>query len=438
MGKKVNIVKKIIRSWPAYRKFVEARGINVQKITSLSELPLLDREFLSLAIYSLPLFKVRYIIPSSGSTGNDFSFGIFGHSEIEESLSDIDSFLDKRFNISKNRTLLLNMLPGAISLQSSKASVASIGVRMDTAISAVRLFGNCFDQLILIGEPLFIKNLIELGREESILWRYIPLFVIVGGEWISESYRNYLESIIGHNRIYSSMGMAELGLNYFYETTETIMLRRLMFDNKELSQVILGDLNFCPMIFNYNKDRVYVETLTDLGDALDSIVLTTLDANRALPLVRYKTGDKGKILDRSEVNRILEAFGYGALFSKSGPAVLAHFGRGKCISGVYPERVKEILCRYYRIASTTTGNFMLYDEGDSVRLEIQLKESINPGQDLEDIYKGAFQELGVQVRLYPFTKYPRSLDYERKVRYVYEGNCSHHRRREKLELSNAL
>jgi phenylacetate-coenzyme A ligase PaaK-like adenylate-forming protein len=438
MGEEVNIVKKIIRNWPAYRKFVERKGINASEITSISELPLLDKEFLSLAIYSVPIFKIHHIIPSSGSTGDDFSFGFFGRNELEESSTEIDSFLDERFNISNNKTLLLNMLPGAISLQSSKVSVASIGVRMDTAISAIKSFGTCFDQLILVGEPLFIKNLIELGCKESILWKYIPLFVIVGGEWISESYRNYLESIIGYNRIYSSLGMAELGLNYFYETQETIILRRLLFDNRQLVQDLFGEPEFCPMIFNYSEDRIFIETLAEPSDALNTILLTTMDANRALPLIRYKCGDKGRILSRDDVNHALETLGYGALFDESGPPLLAHFGRGKCVCSVYPERVKEILFKDLQIASTTTGNFMLYEEDNYVQLEVQLKESVHRSRDLEGIYREAFQELGVQVKLYPFMKYPRSLDYERKVRYVSESNCGQNRRREKCELSNAL
>jgi phenylacetate-CoA ligase len=428
-------VKKIIKNWPAYRKFVENSAIDLSKIKNLTDLPILDRQFIANAIHTVPLVKVRNIVPSSGSTGADFSFGLFGDIEMRKTLTAIEEFLGNRFNTKNKKTLLLNLLPGAISLQSSTVSVASIGVRMDTAISAIKTLGSSFEQIILVGEPLFIKNLVEYGQQQSIFWKYMPLFIMVGGEWISESYRNYLEGMVGYQRVYSSMGMAELGLNYFYETDETVMLRHLLFQDRHLLKMLLGEIDFCPMLFVYDEDEIFVETVKEHGDALESILLTTVDSERILPLIRYKSGDKGKILSRLEINKALIAAGYMELQSTTGPPLLAHFGRGKSIRGIYPEKIKEIIYSSDVIASSTTGNFLLSNGGDIAKLEVQLKQNVHSDFILENMYRNAFHGLPVHIKLYSFEIFPNPLDFERKVQYVFEGVSCKKRKGEKTELS---
>ena len=436
----VMLIKRIIKKWPAYMRFIEGKGIDPLKIESISDLPVIDKQFIARAIHTVPLFKVKNIVPSSGCTGADFSFGLFGEMEIKKASVAIEEFLQKRFNTGNKKTLILNLLPGAISIQSSTATVASIGVRIDTAIAAIRSLGSSFEQIILIGEPLFIKNLVECGLKQSIQWKYLPLFIIVGGEWISESYRTYLENIVGYHRIYSSMGMAELGLNYFYETDETIRLRRLLFEDSRLLRMLLGDLDFCPMLFAYGEEDVYVETIAEPNDAFESILLTTTDPMRVLPLIRYKGGDKGKKLSRPEINDALKAMGYGELLSKTGLPILAHFGRGKNISGIYPEAIKDIIYLSMEIASSTTGNFILNSgkDKDTVELGIQLKEDVYPTPDIKDIYRNSFNRLPVHIELYPFDLFPYPLNFERKVCYVTEGNNCRDRGREEIELSAAF
>ncbi len=431
-------LKKIIRNWPAYKTFIENQGIHPGRIKDLKELPIIDKHFISSAIHMVPLFKIRSIVPSSGSTGSDFSYGLFGANELKSTSYNIDSTLQSHFNTQNKKTLLLNMLPGAIALQSATLSVASIGVRTDTAISAIKAFSSSFDQLILLGEPLFIKKLIESGLNESVLWKHIPLFIIVGGEWTPESYTDYIERLIGPGRIFSSMGMAELGLNYFYETNETLLFRRVLFDDRSLLRTLFGNLDFCPMIFAYNEKETYVESVNEQGNNFESILLTTLNPNRALPLIRYKSGDKGKVLSRDKINSVMKAAGHTPIFNKSGPPVLAHFGRGKRVANIYPEMVKEIIFKTSEIASTTTGNFRLSENDNALHLQIQLKEGIHSDFTLENKYSRTFSILPVEITLYPLEQFPYSLDFERKVRYVSESNNCGKQNREKVGLSTAV
>ncbi len=426
-------VKKVIKKWPAYRKYVEAYLPDPLRFDTLSELPIIDKNFIATAIHSLPLFKVRNIIPSSGSTGNEFSFGLFGDDEIRKSSMAIEAFMRGRFQTDTKKTLLLNLLPGAIALQSSSVTVASIGVRADTAISAIKSLGSSFEQIILAGEPLFVKEVVEYGLTQSIVWPYLPISIIVGGEWISESYRRYIEGIVGQHRLFSSMGMAELGLNYFFETEQTLLLRKMLMKDSKLRKALFGEVSFCPMLFAYDERSIVVETIETPGEHLDSIILTAVDPDRVLPLIRYKSGDKGTILTWGGINLVLNSLGYRA-FDDTGLPVLAHFGRGKHISGIYPERMKELLYSSDEIASVTTGNFFLRRHSEAIALEVQLKEGVYPGPRTEHLFMEAFQASPVRIKLHPFERFPYALSFERKVQYVSEGNGCRERGREKIEL----
>jgi phenylacetate-CoA ligase len=430
-------VKKVIKKWPAYRKYIEGVLPNPLKFKNLSELPIIDKNFIAQAIHTVPLMKVRNIIPSSGSTGCEFSFGLFGTDEMKRSSVAIEAFLRKKFRTDTKKTLLLNLLPGAMSIHSSSVTVASIGVRTDTAISAIESLGSSFEQIILAGEPLFIKKLVEHGIEQSIVWKYLPLYIVTGGEWISESYRRYIEGMIGQNRLYSSMGMAELGLNYFFETDETLFLRKMLAKDRRLTKTLFGGAEFCPMLFSYDPRSLVVETVRERDEAFDSIILTTVDSDRVLPLIRYKSGDKGKKLSWSEINTALISFGYRPM-DDTGLPVLAQFGRGRNVAGIYPEMIKEVLYSSPEIASATTGNFFIRRDCETVSLEIQCSENVVPHIHLRALFSEFFSGIPVSIGLQPFESFPYALDFERKVQYVCESVSCMDRRREEAQLPAAV
>jgi phenylacetate-coenzyme A ligase PaaK-like adenylate-forming protein len=414
--KTISKVKRIIRKWPAYRKFVESAVGDLAGITSLSQLPITDREFISQAIHTVPLYKVRTIIPTSGSSGSGFTFGLFGAAELRKSEGAIDSFLRNRLHTDRKKTLVLNMLPGSVTFHASSVTVASIGVRIDTAISAVKSLSGSFEQVILVGEPLFVKALIEAGERAGIIWPYMSLIIFVGGEWIPESYRQYLERMVGPQRVYSSMGMAELGLHHFHETEETIAFRRLLDQDRKLLGVLCGDVPFCPMLFTFDERSLIIESHCEAGEPLDSVLLTSLDPKRVLPLIRFRSGDKGMLLKPAQRS---ENAASAACPGKA--PVLAHFGRGQHQNGIYPETVKELLYADHAIASAVTGNFQLLCDESKTVVHLQLSIGIRPDRDLRERCEMHFSGLPVSVMLHRFETFPSPLTFERKVQYVAEG-----------------
>src|SRR5262249_5603706 len=161
--------------------------------------------------------------------------------------------------------------------------------------------------------------------------------------------------------VMSSMGIAELDLNIFHETLDTIAIRRLAHRDAKLRRALFGDVTHCPMFFVYYPHRCYVEELAT-GGGQRELVLSMLSEEMKIPLLRYRTGDFGQIFAYGQVVEILARHGYRVAPDLKLP-FLAVSGRGKSIaagsSRLTPEEVKEALYTDHEIARALTGNFRL-------------------------------------------------------------------------------
>jgi len=407
-------LQKIINSWPAYRKYIENSGINPARIKSIKDLPVLNKQFLRQAANSLPINRIRYIVPSSGTTSGEFSYGLFGAQEISNSTLSLEHHVNDYFQTNQKRTLLINVLPGAIAVNIPSVTVLPVGTRIDSALAAVRTFSGLFDQIIMVGEPVFVKNLLEEGAAAGIPWHLLPLHMILGGDWISETYRSYLGSILGIANVFSSMGTAELGLNYFFETVETVLLRQILFQKRAVRTALFGKTPFTPMVFFYDRKALYVETVRD--ENFSPVLITTLSPKRILPLIRYQIGDCGRVLSADEINAALLKAGYPGFLKDEETGIFAHFGRGMSIGNIYPEQVKEILYRA-EIADLVTGNFHMVPDYRPV-LNIQLKKGVRLTAGIKARFRAAFPRIDILLKLCDFNHFPCPLDYERKIQYI--------------------
>ena len=76
----------------------------------------------------------------------------------------IDAALDAAFAIRSRSTLTINCLPMGVVFASHRMTVATTSVREDMAIALVRTFGDHDQQIILVGDPLFMKKIDRLRR----------------------------------------------------------------------------------------------------------------------------------------------------------------------------------------------------------------------------------------------------------------------------------
>lgn len=425
---------------PAYRKILVGAGVRADEIRSLSDfqrLPVLNKAttFQQFDVEELcvdgVLGDLGTLLTSSGHSGV-FAFGVTNRHALDATTQWVDDSLDLIFGVRSQRSLLVNCLPMGVKVPTRACALAEVSVRPDMAVSLVRNFGHHFSQVILLGEAAFIKLMLETGERSGVNWRDYRVHVILGEEPLAENARTYLASMLGHDFrrpehgvIFSSMGVAELGLNLFFEVPPMgplIALRRLLHSDSQLREQVLGPTRWVPSLFTFDPRRIVVEF-----DVLGRLILTTLDLQLRIPLIRYATGDRGAFVQLpSSMREVLEQHGIPWDVIEGIP-IVAIRGRGDYASAggarVYPEEVKEGLYLNPALAKVATGNFRLISGTSSVEIRIQL----TPGATRTPEVEAAFSRAISNYVLAPYTvschafedfRGGMTLDYERKFHYI--------------------
>jgi len=432
------------RTAPGYRKLVSeswgGRDVTVQTMESFrSNVPIIDKHvtFGRFPVRELcaggTTSGVRSVLTSSGHSGV-FSFGVNTEENLQNSAHAIDLGLQYMFDVDSRSTLLINALPMGVKVHTRATTIAETSVRDDMVLAVVKAFAPDFDQFIMVGEGSFIKKIIEDGAEQGIDWPKLPVSIIVGEEGISENYRTYMSKLIGiddpsepdSKMLGSSMGVAELDLNIFHETPDTIRIRRLAHQDARLRARLFGeDCRYCPMFFVYYPHRCLVEEF-QRPDGEPELVLSMLSEQMRIPLIRYRTGDVGSVLTHNEVVAALKECGYAIEPDLKLPFV-AVWGRDYAVetkSGrLTVGAVKESLYVDPKLAAACTGNFLLSTEGNALRADIQLKSGKQPSSHMIDQMASALQDYSrasAELNLRSYEGFPKGmiLDYERKFSYL--------------------
>ncbi len=433
-------------SIPAYQKFLKENGVSPNSIRSIEDfkkhVPIIDKDRtfklcacdIKKLCLSGEMLDVATIVSSSGVSGI-FSYGVNTKKEIEKAQEAIDFLLDYIFAVGEKKTLLINGLPMGVRIFSSLVTVADTSVRADIIISIIKTFASCFEQIILVGENSFVKKVLEDGLESGLDWKKIKMHVILGEEILPENLRTYLAGILGINPdlpereslIGSSFGVAEFGLNILYETKELIRIRRLLTRNKKFKEALIGkDLDNLPALLHYNPLRVYVEEL-EKEQGLSDIVLTNLEEDTSIPLVRYNIRDEGTCITFQHLKDTLIAFGYTNYVPRIRLPLVAIWGRSKIMLeegfALRPEFVKELLYQEKDIALNITGNFKLSNSKAGLRIEIQTKSNAPYSEGFENHLRDILISnipAKTEIIIYPYRDFPHGMElsYEKKFQYI--------------------
>jgi len=435
-----------IREVPAYRRLFSAHtNAAPADITDLAAFrqaaPLLDKHntFGAFDVRELSLGGtldgVRSFLTSSGHSGV-FSFGVNTAENLARSSRSIDTGLEYVFGVDERSTLLINALPMGVKVNTKATVLAETSVRDDMVYALVKKFAADFDQIIIVAEGSFAKKILEDGAEHhGIDWAGLPVSLITGEEGIAENYRDYVAGLIGvpdpghagGKLIMSSMGVAELDLNIFHETADTIAIRRLAHRDPALRKALFGDdATVCPMLFVYYPHRCYVEEVKGDG-AQPELVLSMLSEEMKIPLLRYRSGDLGRIFTYDRMVEILAAHGYRVAPDLKLPFV-AVYGRGSGVSAaagrLTPEEVKEAIYADHALAATLTGNFRITVGAESgIDIAFQLrkgKQAVAGAADRFAACLAAITPVSATARFIPYAEFPymMEVDWERKFRYV--------------------
>lgn len=369
---------------------------------------------------------VESIMLSSGFSGS-FSIDMSTGADHRNLKKMVDFGLQLGFNIDGKKTLLINTLPMGVRVETS-IPIAETSVREDLAVGVIGKFNGNFEQILVIGDPNFLKKLLEYGIENGIDWHKLNVSLISGGDFITENMRVYLETLIGANSakgnaLAITMGITELGMNLFHETEDTIKIRKLLVKDKSLYKALFGDeQKLIPLIMHYYPNRVFLESVPDNCPDSD-LVFSMLSPALKTPLIRYSPGDCGKIFQYSEIKKILIEKDYPDFIPKLKLPIVALFGRRNNfvnIGGIkfFSEEVSEILYADFDVAKSITGNFVINKSG---LIEIQLGKKYT--DILPKLKKLFYEYKGIvpKMKIYGYSDFPyqRDIDYERKFRHIY-------------------
>ncbi len=426
---------------PAYRKLLAQRRVDPGSITTAEEfksfVPLIDKHetFAAHGIEELcvggTIDGMKLGMSSSWFSGV-FSFGINTPRNYRDTAKSIDTALDYTFGISRKKTFLVNCIPMGVKVHTS-LKLAETSVRPDMALAIIKKFSPKFDQTLVVSDPHFLKKLLEDGLEEGLNWKKMRVSLISGEDWFSESMRSYLGHLMDFDPdrpdgrlIGATMGIAELDLNLFHESAQTIALRRRAQNDQTLRQALFGPWSkVCPILFHYYPHRMFLEALPETGEDKE-LVFSMLSPHMLIPLIRYNSRDRGDIIPYNKMKKILADLKLGAMMPELRlPLVWVSGRKDRYMEAhgkkVYPEEIKQGLYEDFEVASKTTGYFRLNKEGGT--LEVQLKKYVILSDDLRQRFTKAllkYSDADIPVIFYAYQDFPygMELDYERKFNNI--------------------
>ena len=436
---------------PFYARLLEEQGVDPERIRTISDfqtqVPIVDKK----TIYSSDALKLfpnllressGRIWSSSGSSGT-CSFGFEPLRQLQAASLGIDFMLDCIYNVTSVRTIVFNCIPNPWPVIPRFSHYTDLGTRTDIAVHLLEKLSGVYDQFIIGGEPLLLKKLLEEARAAGSPLERRRIHLITGGEFVSEHFRQYLLSLLNEGRpatenvdqsansVLLTLGLAEFGAGVLFEMPAPAALRARIVKLPALRDALIGDRPFCPQIFQHNPFATYVETpQNDRGKR--RLVLTSLDPDAALPLIRYDCGDLAERISYNEfigrAQRVMPDFRPDGLFPF--PFVLAS-GKDAAVaaSPTAPEtsadEAKELLYSFQGLLPHLTGFFrMTRDKSNAaVRLLVQLgatteKDDLPP--DAVTQFESAATQRGWIVEWIQHRRFPVSmgLRFDKKFEYV--------------------
>jgi phenylacetate-CoA ligase len=428
---------------PAYQVLLKEHGTTPSQIRSVTDFvahcPLLkkDNTFARFPLDQLcmpgTLRNLANIVTSSGQGGR-FAFGFNDRRQAKRAINLIDLGLEYAFQVSSKRTLLINCLPMGVGFSSNLVTIAETSVREDMVVAVATQLGPNYEQIILLGDPLFLKRLTEFAEEKKVDWSPFRIHVIIGEEPFTESYRNYLAQHFGinpddptHGMIGSSMGVGELGMNLCYETRQTVVLRRLAYSDPVFCRALFGKQaspDRLPVLFAYNPLRTYMEILPTCDDTdYGELTISMIEPDIPVPFMRYQPGDRARLISTDDVARSCAQIGHPGVGKLPLPLIAVQ-GRttDQLPDKTHLNQYKEALYQNTQAARLLTGVFRLEAEVEGIRVHVQLRRGIAVTPALNAQIGKVFSATlhpGSRVIVWEYMLFPygMTLDYERKFLY---------------------
>lgn len=310
---------------PAYKAFLAQHGMNpteYQNFEDFQRLPLLTKENylsrhpLSELCYHGQLQTCDMIAVSSGSTGNPTFWPRFFSDEMEIATRFEQIFHDS-FYADTKRTLAVICFPLGtwvggmyttnccryLAAKGYPITVITPGNNTKEIFRAVQELGSAFEQVVLLGYPPYLKDVIDTGIANGINWQQYQIKLVMAGEVFSEEWRDLIGERVGfQNSVYDSAslyGTADAGV-LGNETPLSICIRRFLANHPDAARALFGESRL-PTLVQYDPISRFFEVK-------DRTLL--FSGNNGIPLVRYNILDTGGIITYDGMLEFLAEWGF--------------------------------------------------------------------------------------------------------------------------------
>jgi phenylacetate-CoA ligase len=386
------LFKAVLARVPGYGNFLQHQGIEgraIQTFDDFQSLPLLtktnylQRYPLAQLCWDGLLENCDLIAVSSGSTGTPSFWPRFVTDEYAIATRFEQVFCES-FQADHQRTLAVVCFPMGtwvgglfttnccrhLAAKGYPLTVIAPGNNPREILRVVTALGASFEQVVLLGYPPFLKDVIDTGLHQGLDWSGFRMKLVLAGEVFNEEWRTLLGERLGStNFAYDSAslyGTADAGV-LGNETPLSITIRRFLATRPDLSRELFGESRL-PTLVQYDPTQRFFEV--EQGTLLFS-------GENGIPLIRYHIADQGGILGYSEMIAFLAAQGFDPLaalgdrrgchelpfvyvFSRS-LSVLSFYG-----ANIYPENIALGL-ESPSVRESVTGKFVMEIRADADR-----------------------------------------------------------------------
>lgn len=392
---------------PAYKDFLKKHKIQARKIETIKDfrtLPILTKEN-----YIKP-YSVRerswdgkienhsILAMSSGTSGVPTLWPRGYQQEAEAAFIHEFLFTDL-YEVDTYKTLIVICFPMGVyvsgiatavptiltAFKHSKISVVTAGNNKDSTLLFLQHTSDDYEQIVLVGHPFFIKDVIETGVEEKMHWTRMRVRTMFCSEGFSEAWRSYVASLLhteAKTSVLGTYGSSEFLLTGF-ENPSTIGVRMAAEKDTILRERLFGG-TVVPSLFQFNPLSRFIESVG--GD----LVVT---ASSGVPLIRYNQHDMGTVLPFSRVHDVLKSDQYFhkawqwpfvTLFGRSDRTLVLY------AANIYPEHIQLTLSTA-KYAAVFTGKFFM-EKKELPRMEQKLVIHI-------ELRSGVKTSKGFEVRI---------------------------------------
>jgi phenylacetate-CoA ligase len=406
----------VVATTPAYKAFIKEHGIDPTSINTFEDfqkLPMMTKENY---MQRYPLDNLcRYgelkscdmIAVSSGSTGKPAFWPRSLTDELQIATRFEQIFHDS-FHADTCRTLAvicftLGTWVGGMYTTSCCRYLASKGYPITVItpgnnpaeiLRIVQELGPAFGQVVLLGYPPFLKNVIDTGITHGVEWQQYKIKMVFAGEVFSEEWRSLVgERVSAEHLCYDSAslyGTADAGV-LGNETPLSICIHRFLAEQPDAARALFGESRL-PTLVQYDPLSRFFETH-------DGTLL--FSADNGLPLVRYHISDTGGIISYDDMVKFLRQWEFdpvARLKLKNGRGIhklpfvyvfgRSHFTVSYFGANIYPENVTAGLEQPI-IRDWVTGKFVMQVEEDAdqnkfLSVAVELAPGVKGSQEKQE------------------------------------------------------